>query len=214
MGERRALVAGVVLAAGRGSRLSTTKQLLPLEGLPLVAHAVAAAEESRLADVVVVLGHEADAVLAALALRRARVVRNPRFAEGQSTSLQAGLLALGPHIEAAVILLGDQPGVRPAVIDALIAARGAGPAGASGGPEEGPLALIPTYEGRDGHPVLLERELWPEVMDVRGDEGARSVLRAHAAQVLRLAVPGSAPRDVDTPDDYAALRAAFGEGAP
>jgi molybdenum cofactor cytidylyltransferase len=210
--------------------MGKTKQLLPLDGLPLLAHAVRAAEASTLAEVVVVLGHDATAVAAALPRRRARIVINPRHADGQSTSLQAGLLALGPAIDAAVILLGDQPRVRAEVIDAIIAtyARAwAGPDnGQAGGaweaaapqsdplplatvPHVRPLVIVPTYGGQDGHPVLLQRSLWPEIMAIRGDEGARSVLRAHRAETLRLEVgrEGEAPpRDVDTLADYHSLQ--------
>jgi molybdenum cofactor cytidylyltransferase len=210
------LVAGIILAAGRGSRMGGTKQLLPLHGLPLLAHSVRAAEDSALADIVVVLGHDAQAIAAAVPRRRARLVLNPAYAEGQSSSLRAGLRALGPDVGAAVILLGDQPFVRSEVIDALAGAyldawgrridgeRNAGSAAAESGAS--PRVIIPTYGGRDGHPILLQRSLWPEVMAVRGDEGARSVIRAHPLETRRLAIDGGPPpRDVDTPEDYTGL---------
>ena len=204
IGQARDGVAGIVLAAGKGSRLDATKQLLPLQGRPLLVHVVRAAEASSLAEVVVVLGHDAGRVAAALPPGRACVIHNPRYDEGQSTSLQAGLRALGKDIEAALVLLGDQPGVRTEVIDAVAAAYGAAhPAGATG---SHPLVVIPTYGGQDGHPVLLDRALWPEVMAVQGDQGARAVIRAHAEAVLRVPVDdGPPPPDVDTADDYAAL---------
>ncbi|GAC1438594.1 MAG: molybdenum cofactor cytidylyltransferase [Chloroflexota bacterium] len=203
-------VGGIILAAGRGSRLGTIKQLLPLGGRPLVAHVLLAAEASSWGSLVVVLGFEAEKVAAALPAGRARVVYNGRYAEGQSTSLQEALQALGEDVEAALVLLGDQPGVSTAVIDAVVDAARRGwretTTGTAGGGTIYPLVVIPTYGGQDGHPVLLHRALWPEVMALRGDQGARPVIRAHARSTLRLAVAeGPPPPDVDTAADYAAL---------
>ena len=193
-------VGGIILAAGRGARMGQTKQLLTLRGVPLLAHVVAAAERSALDQVVLVLGHEAATVAAAAQGQRAQVAFNPRYAEGQSASLRVGLQALDGDIVAALVLLGDQPTVRAAAIDAIVEAYW------QAGPPY-PLVVMPTYGGRDGHPVLLARPLWAEVMAVRGDEGARSVIRAHPDAVRRVALPGRLPGDVDTPADYRLIQA-------
>ncbi len=117
-----AVIAGIVLAAGRSSRLGRPKQLLPVHGEPLIRHTLRRVLASSLDQVILVVGHEADVVRDAVAGLPVECVFNPDAAAGQSTSVRAGLAALSPEVEAAVFILGDQPGVDPKVIDALIAA--------------------------------------------------------------------------------------------
>lgn len=196
------MISGVILAAGGSSRLGRPKQLLPLGGLPLLAHALRHATASSLDQVVLVLGHEAAAISAALGESAApvKIVVNPNYAAGQSTSVRAGLDALDPTSHAALFLLGDQPQVGPGLIDALLTAYRA----------TNPPLVVPTYGGRPGNPILFDRALFPELAAIEGDEGARGVVRAHAADALRLPVgAGPPPPDVDTEADYAALLAAW-----
>ena len=196
------MISGIVLAAGRSSRLGRPKQLLPLAGRPLLDHVLENAVASTLDEVVLVLGHEAAAIRAAVGVRGQRVVVNPDHAAGQSTSLRAGLAAIDPQAEAALFLLGDQPGVRPAAIDALLAAYRAG---------SGPI-VVPAYGGHRGNPILFARSLFPELAGVTGDEGARGLVRAHADRVAVVPVgEGLPPGDVDTDADYSALLAAWEE---
>ena len=198
------MISGVVLAAGRSSRLGRPKQLLPLAGMPLLAHVLRNAMASSLDEVVLVLGHDATLIAAAVGQWGQRIVVNPDHAAGQSTSLRAGLRAIDPAAEAVVVLLGDQPEVGPAVVDALIEAYHA-----TGGP-----IVVPAYGGRRGNPVLFARALFPALARVRGDEGARSVVRAHDAAAVSVAVSeGPPPRDVDTEADYAALLAGWPGGS-
>lgn len=194
------MISGVVLAAGRSSRLGRPKQLLPLGGRPLLDHVLANAAASALDEVVLVLGHEAAAIAAAVGAWGQRVVLNADYAAGQSTSLRAGLGATDPRAEAALFLLGDQPGVGPAIIDALIDAYRAG----------GGSIVLPRYGGRVGNPVLFGRALFPELARLTGDEGARGVVRARAGEVVEVAVgAGPPPGDVDTEEDYTALLAGW-----
>ena len=116
------MIAGIVLAAGRSSRLGRPKQLLPVHGEPLIRHTLRRVLASSLDQVILVVGHEADEVRDAVADLPVECVVNPDAAAGQSTSVRAGLAALSPEVEAAVFILGDQPGIDPTVIDALIAA--------------------------------------------------------------------------------------------
>jgi molybdenum cofactor cytidylyltransferase len=181
----------VVLAAGASTRFGSAKQLARLRGKTLVQHAVDAAIDAGPGEVVVVLGREADAVEASLTLSTpARIVRNPRYAEGQSTSLTAGLRACDPGSRAAIVLLADQPGIRSEHVRALASAF-----------VERPCDAV-RLRFRDGPgPALLARSLWPEVMQLSGDVGARALLDAQPERVRWLHVDEDAPRDVNTPED-------------
>lgn len=191
--QERSLIAAVVLAAGTSSRLGRPKQLLELRGRPLLQHAVDAAFEAGLDEIVVVLGHQAGEVAAALTLPEgARAVVNPNYVEGQSSSLRAGLRAVSLQVRAAVVLLGDQPGVSPAAIRAV-----AGAYEEAGGP-----VVQAAYGGQPGHPVLIDRRIWPEIETVEGDVGARDILSAHPEWVTTVNVGGDPPQDVDTWADY------------
>jgi molybdenum cofactor cytidylyltransferase len=179
----------VVLAAGRATRFGAPKQLVEVDGLPLVAHAVRTAGAAGLAPVLVVVGHEGDAVAAA-ALRggEVQVVENPDHAAGQSTSLRVGLeAAAGTDAEVAVVLLADQPGIDPTLVRAVVAAVG------------GAEAARARYDDGPGHPVALARSVWPRAAAVSGDRGARDLLRE--LEVVEVVVAGAAPRDVDHPAD-------------
>lgn len=194
------MITGIVLAAGTSSRLGRPKQLLDLRDKPVLQHVVDAAVAGGLDEVVVVLGHAAGEIAAAIPARGVvRHALNPDFAEGQSTSLRAGLQAVRPGTEAAVVLLGDQPGVRPEAIKAVVRAfrDGLGP------------VVQASYEGRPGHPTLFARSVWPELADVSGDEGARSILSEHPEWVTSIEVGGRVPDDIDTEEDFARIQSNF-----
>jgi CTP:molybdopterin cytidylyltransferase MocA len=150
--------------------------------------------QSPLEEVVVVLGHRAEQIGSVLPVDpRVRSVFNPRFSDGLSTSLAAGLRAAGPAAEAAVILLGDQPGLRPDAVAAVIEAFR----------RTGASAVQTDYDGRPGHPTLLSRSVWAEVLEeVSGDSGAADVLRRHPEWRAMAEVGGVPPEDVDTTEDY------------
>ncbi len=183
-------VGALVLAAGEGSRFGGTKQLAPLGGRPLLEHALAAVSGVR--PRVVVLGHEAEAILAAVDLQGARAVVCDGWAEGQAASLRCGVEALG-DVDAAVVVLGDQPRITRAAVDAV--------AGAAG-PDT--LAVRASYGGRPGHPVLLGRVLLVRVGELRGDVGFRDLLGG--VDVREVEVGGLAdPVDIDTQEELARL---------
>jgi molybdenum cofactor cytidylyltransferase len=191
--------AGVILAAGASRRMGEPKQLLPVHGRPLLEAALAAACESRVDEVVVVLGAHADAIRRTVRLGRARVVLNPAYAEGMSTSLRAGIASLGSHVARAVVILGDQPDISAEVVDLLLDAHAA-----SGLP-----AAALSFDGLLHPPVVLAREMWGEIESLEGDVGCRALVRAHPELVAAVAAdrPGGHPVDIDTREDFERLAA-------
>lgn len=183
-------VAAIVLAAGVGQRFgSATKQLAVLDGKPLVRHGVDAALAAGVDEVVVVLGHAADAIEAVLPPDpRVRTVTNPRYAEGQSTSVVAGIASLDDDTGTAIVLLADQPGVSPRAIQAVVDAV-----------EQGADVARADYDDQASHPVAFAREVWPSLRQLRGDAGARQLLSRF--DIESVPIPGPAPRDIDEPVD-------------
>jgi molybdenum cofactor cytidylyltransferase len=171
-----------VLAAGGSRRLGRPKQLLPLQGRPLLQHVLDAAAAGGLERLVVVLGAAADAVEAALEPPPGtRIVRNAAWADGQAGSLRVAVAAMPADAGWMAVLLGDQPTVRPEAVRAVAAA-----------------ALA-------GHPEVIAQALWPRLAALDGDRGAREIIRAEPALAATIALDLSAPPDVDTEEDYARL---------
>jgi molybdenum cofactor cytidylyltransferase len=217
--------------------MGRAKLLLPYGGRTVLEHAVTAALESGAGLTVVVLGHEAAAarkVLAETYPGRAdlRVVSNPDYLTGQASSLRVGLRAVldaFPELVAApppgssaaaagnaplpalpravVFCLGDQPLVTAKTVTALIDAYLASPG------RPGPVAVAPVHAGRRGNPVLIDRSLFPELLALTGDVGARGVLDRHAGAGTLLVPAGPEVLvDLDTPEDYARLLPPSGAG--
>lgn len=190
------MIAAIILAAGQSSRMGQHKLLLPLLGKPLLLHAVASASAARCDDVLVVIGYRAEAVRQLLSDQPVRVVENPDFAQGQSTSVRAGIAALTPQTEAALILLGDQPLVSPTILQRLMHAWR----------DTARPIVAPYYAGQRGNPVLFARALFPELLTVTGDQGGREVLQRHAAEVEPVHIAQTeAAQDVDTWQEYQTL---------
>jgi CTP:molybdopterin cytidylyltransferase MocA len=192
--------AAVVLAAGRGVRFGTglPKQLVPLAGRPLAAYAVDAAVAGGLTPLVVVVSD--DRVETALAAAGPiRFVRNADPDRGISSSLRVALRALeaDAEVDGVVVGLADQPLVGADAYRRVARAY-----------DDGARLAVATYGGNRGNPVLVAREHWPEALALRGDEGARVLLRRLGA--LEVPCDGTGePADVDTPDALAALAARF-----
>jgi molybdenum cofactor cytidylyltransferase len=191
-------VAAIVLAAGRSTRMGGPNKLLQaLAGRPLVRIAAEAALASQAAPVIVVTGHQADAVQEALQGLEVTFVHNPDFAEGLSTSVRSGIAALPASADAAVICLGDMPLVNAGLIDRLIEAFD---------PQTGALIVLPSKEGQRGNPVLWARRFFDDLKNLSGDSGARQILKDHADGVVEVPVADdSSSLDVDTPEVFASL---------
>jgi 4-nitrophenyl phosphatase len=191
-------IAAVLLAAGGSTRFGQPKQLLDWHGKPLVAHVADVALAAGLSPLVVVLGHQADAVRAALGSRPFQVATNWRWESGLSSSVQAGLAALDPTTEAALFLLCDQPLLTPRLLRELM----------SRFDPEGPTIVHPVLGGARRSPTLFGRELFAELGGVTGDKGGRVLVERYPERVARVTV--DKPQllaDVDTPDEYRRLLA-------
>lgn len=197
------MIAGIVLAAGRSSRLGRPKQLLPVQGEPLLRFTLQRILTTSLDVVYVVLGHRAQEISGFISDLPVQIVENPDAEKGQSTSVLAGLRAVLPtDPDAVMMLLGDQPLVDPEVVNRLIARW----------QETRTGVVAPRYAGGPGrNPILFDRVVLPELMTLTGDIGARAIVRAHQKRgdISLVEVDSSAPRDVDTEDDYAELLASL-----
>ncbi len=180
----------IVLAAGMSTRMGARDKLqLPLGEKALLEHAVAAAVDARLGEVVVVAGaYDYEALLEPYPVR---LVRNPDYEEGMASSIRAGVESTGPNAMAFGIVLGDMPFIRSRTITRLA------------GRLTPPSIVVPYFDGVPGHPVLFAERYRRELLGLRGDVGARSVVQANAAHVVRVDTedPGVV-RDIDTQDAY------------
>jgi len=193
-------VGGIVLAAGQSSRMpGSQKLLLDIDGVPMVRRVYEAASEGGCHQTVVVYAE--DDVKRAID-GRGELVFNAKASTGMASSLRVGLKAMRPEIEAAVVLLGDQPLVGSRTVATLLRAWR----------REGSRPAVAVSQGTDeteekdnwAPPVVLSRELWGEVLALRGDSGARQVLRGRPELLDVVPAPGR-PDDIDTPDDYAKI---------
>lgn len=197
-------VAGLVMAAGRSSRMAPLNKLLvtDAEGVAMVARVTEKVLASGMKPVLVVTGHDRERVQAALAGKPVTFVHAEDYADGLSASLRAGLAALPPEAEGVLVALGDMPLVEPAVIARLLAAFD---------PEEGRAIVQPIFRGKHGNPMIWGREFLPEMMQLTGDMGARQLVARHADRLAEVEVPDDGVlRDFDTAE---ALKSAPGFGA-
>jgi molybdenum cofactor cytidylyltransferase len=196
----RRQVAAIVLAAGRSTRMGGPNKLLAeISGKPLVRIAAEQALASRAGPVIVVTGHERARVAAALGDLPVRLVDNPDFAHGLSTSLKVGLAAVPPAADGAIVCLGDMPQVSSQLIDRLVDAFD---------PERGSLVVVPTIDGKRGNPVVWSRRFFPDLTKLEGDVGARHLIKSYAEVVTEVPVKDAAAlTDVDTPEALRAVKA-------
>jgi molybdenum cofactor cytidylyltransferase len=188
------VIAGLLLAAGRGARFGGDKMLAPLRGVPVVrwsAEALAPAVDA----LYVVTRTDASELARALDGLGARIVENPDAADGMASSIRRGVAALPDDWECVVIALGDQPLARTEVPRALIARFALG----------GVDAVAPAYRDGRGHPVLFGRALREALLALAGDSGARALLQSLGERLALVPAAGDGPIDVDTPEALRAL---------
>ena len=198
------MIAAVVLAAGLSRRMGEAKLLLSVGGRPILRHAVEGVRAAGLDPVLVVTGPDPAAIESALAGLDVLIVVNPAPEAGQAGSVRAGVAALPAAVGAVLIALGDQPLLAPDIIPALLAAHRA-----SGRP-----IVAPRYQEGPGNPVLFDRAVFPELLALEGDRGARAVVDRDPARVEWVTLDRPMPPDVDTPGDYEKIRSALRPANP
>jgi molybdenum cofactor cytidylyltransferase len=196
-------VGAVVLAAGMSSRMGEVKQLLRFGERMLLEQVLDNVRGSRVDEVVLVLGYAAEAIMECVPRKNVKVVINNDYREGMGTSLRAGLSAVSPQIDAALIVLADQPMVRPATLNLLMHQYR----------ESKGQIIVPMYKGFRGNPVLLDRSVFPEVMALRGDVGCRAIFGNHLDAIVKVPVMDvGVLLDLDSQADIERLKR-FSQGA-
>jgi molybdenum cofactor cytidylyltransferase len=190
----RPRVTGLVLAAGGSSRLGQPKQLLPYGDATLLDHTLTTARACRFDQLICVIGGAAAEIRAKVDLAGAEVLENNQFGEGCSSSIALALEAIDPRNDVLVLLLGDQPGVTPATVQALVEGRG-----------DAPLAVCGYDNGR-GHPFAFARSMFGDLAALHGDKGVWKLQDRLGELVAEVPVEGPIPLDVDTWEDYQAVQ--------
>lgn len=191
----------IILAAGMSRRLGRPKQVLPIAGQPIVAHVGKRARASNAARVLAVIGGARHQTVAALDGIVDELVINDSYSLGQGTSIAAGIHHLETtseylgQCEAALFLLADQPGVETTTIDAVIDAW-----------RTGGKIVMAEYRDHPGHPVLFDRQFWPDLSKLAGDQGGRLIIRDNQDAVVHVPIDTDSPMDVDTEADWRMLQ--------
>jgi len=187
----------VILAAGRSSRMGEAKQLLRLGEHTVLGQVLENVRGSGVKDIVLVLGHEAEKIRERISTENLNVVINESYQQGMGTSLRAGLAALPPEVDAALIILADQPFIRPKTLGLLMDQYKRSSA----------QIVIPTYKGFRGNPVLLDRSVFSEVMALTGDIGCRAIFGNHLEGIVKQPVEDiGILLDLDDKEDFELMR--------
>ncbi|MDP9134924.1 MAG: nucleotidyltransferase family protein [Actinomycetota bacterium] len=186
-------VCGLVLGAGGSKRLGRPKQTLPFRDGTLLGHVVGVARDCAFDQTVVAIGGASEDVRAAVDLSGVDVVVNDAYGAGCSSSIAAALGIVDPRCDVLVLMLGDQPGVTPDTVSALLAGRG-----------DAELAVCRYEDGR-GHPIAFGRGVFGALANLHGDKGVWRLLDQGGDDVVEVPIVGTIPLDVDTPEDYAAV---------
>jgi CTP:molybdopterin cytidylyltransferase MocA len=186
------MISAILLAAGESKRMGAFKQLLPFEGKPFVLCAVDNLLDGGADEIIVVTGHRQSDVRAALRDRAVRFIHNADYKLGMSESIKRGVEAVSQRAEAIMIALADQPQIGAAVIRRLIEVW----------KRDRPPILVPTFEGRNGHPVIFDIGLKNEILSIDPREGLREVVERHRREVLRVEADAEVLMDFDSPEDY------------
>ena len=190
------MISGILLAAGESRRMGEFKQLLRLGDKSFVECCVDNLLASRVDELIVVTGHRELEVRRAVRDRPVRFAHNSGYKSGMASSIKCGVQAVSEGARACVVALVDQPQIDTQVINCIIETYETARS----------LIVIPGYQGRNGHPILLDLSLKEEILEMSLEQGLRQVVRAHSGQVARLEANNSAVlEDCDLPEDYARM---------
>ena len=187
------MMCAIVLAAGRSSRMGLQKLLLPFAGKTVITHIVDQLLAGDLGKIYVVVGHEPDRITEQLSDRPVSIVINPNVDAGMLSSVRCGVKALSPDCDAALIALGDQPGITSKLVDDMVRSFNKTNKG----------ILVPFHDGTRGHPILVAKHYQTEILTQYDDIGLRGLLHAHPDDIFELCVSTSSVLfDMDYPEDY------------
>ena len=187
------MIAAIVLAAGQSRRMGRNKLFLPYGESTVIDTIITELTVcADVRDIVVVTGHQADRLTEHLATYPVRCVFNPEYAQAEMlVSIQTGLRALPNEVTAALIVLGDQPRLRREIVQRVIDAT------------EPDTLIVPSYEMKRGHPILIPRSMWPSILALPPEASLHDVIRANADHIRYITFDDdSVLRDIDTPEDY------------
>ena len=190
------MLSAIILAAVMSTRMGQNKLLLSFKGKPLIAHAADTLLASEVDEVVVVLGHEAEKVRAQLQGKQVRLVQNPDYRDGLSTSVRVGARAVSPQVEGMMIYLADQPLLEPADVNYIIKAFALAK-------QVNKSIVVPLFHGQRGNPVILNSSYREAILEVVGDVGCKRVIKRYPERVFGVEMETDhVVRDVDNIDDY------------
>lgn len=189
------MISAIILAAGQSQRMGQNKFLLPWGKKKMIKQTLEIYLESPLAEIILVLGHEAERILEEISPLPVKIMINSAYPEGMSSSLRCGLLAVNQETTGILIALGDQPGIRREVVADLVGAF------QKFYPRQN--IFVPTYAGQRGHPVIFSKKFFGEIEQLRGDVGGREILSRNETEILEVQVESEGILwDIDTMEDY------------
>lgn len=187
------MICAIVLAAGCSNRMGTQKLLLPFGQSTVVSHIVSQLTKSKATKTYVVVGHQADKVIKELSNQPITIIHNPKYKSGMLSSVRAGIRGIAQECDAVLIVLGDQPSITTKLIDKM----------AQHFSLTEKKIIVPKYNGKCGHPILISTIFKKEILTNYDDVGLRGILRAHDDEVFEMDVSDSSViTDMDYLDDY------------
>jgi molybdenum cofactor cytidylyltransferase len=190
------MISAIILAAGESKRMGQPKQLLPFRGSTLLGQIVENLLQSQAAETIVVLGYQAEKIIPQIAREPVRIVVNPDFEQGMSSSIRCGLSHISAAADGVMIVLGDQPLIEKEIIDLLIERHRQSERG----------IILPVYNGIKGHPVIFKMKYKDELMRLTGDIGGKEIVERHPSDVLEVEVDSeSVVISIDAESDYQSL---------
>ncbi len=190
------MISAIILAAGESKRMGQPKQLLPFRGSTLLGQIVENLLQSQAAETIVVLGSQAEKIIPQIAREPIRIVVNPDFEQGMSSSIKCGLNHISEAADGVMIVLGDQPLIEKETIDLLIEKHRQSERG----------IILPVYKGIRGHPVIFKMKYKDELLRLTGDIGGKQIVERHPSDVLEVEVDSeSVVISIDVESDYQSL---------